>query len=496
MALIEKKRVHQTTYYVVLSWKGQRYEENAGTDKRKAESLHRKRKREIKNGTYQPPKRRQHQKFGPFAKAVARGWRNRSADNERDLLDNHVFCERRSWLLEMALPEIHPRDMLHFVEQIRAEGRLAEKSISTVYSLVIRIFKVAVFEGLISQSPCKLPKGAVTWKSQNRRFPYPAHEAQALMCDPAVAPDARMFNMLAFYTGMREGEVCGRRWRDWNLNAQPLSSLDVTTQYDDQPLKGDERGKTRPRKIPVHPDLMAALAEWWANGFALIYLRAPTRDDFIVPQRRLKGTIPHTKNSAYYRFKCALEATGLKSRTLHATRNTFVSLARNGGAIKEHLERITHNASGDTVDDYTTWEWLPICRAMLCVSFQPQTVELLDPHVGAHVGAIRERLGNSGLQRLDSKQGNQDEPQSLPMLGNEASRTGGAKNTLDFETRLKVAARQQRALWLALTDPEGAKPGLAATRALAAAYLDDTEAATEALTQMAEAMGLTGGKHG
>ncbi|HWA76044.1 MAG TPA: hypothetical protein VG937_27085 [Polyangiaceae bacterium] len=36
-------------------------------------------------------------------------------------------------------------------------------------------------------------------------------------------------------------------WRDWDRDASPLGSINVITQYGDEPLKTDN-----PRKVPVH----------------------------------------------------------------------------------------------------------------------------------------------------------------------------------------------------------------------------------------------------
>lgn len=51
----------------------------------------------------------------------------------------------------------------------------------------------------------------------------------------------------------------------------------------------------------------------------------------------------------------------------HGFRRLFISDARSGGARKDVLERITHNASGEIIDIYTTWEWSTLCGAVGCL---------------------------------------------------------------------------------------------------------------------------------
>lgn len=59
--------------------------------------------------------------------------------------------------------------------------------------------------------------------------------------------------------------------------------------------------------------------------------------------------------------------TGITGRRTHDTRHTFISLTRRDGARKEILERVTHNAAGDIVDSYTTFDWEPLCEAVACL---------------------------------------------------------------------------------------------------------------------------------
>jgi hypothetical protein len=65
--------------------------------------------------------------------------------------------------------------------------------------------------------------------------------------------------------------------------------------------------------------------------------------------------------------------------TLHATRHTFITLARRGGARAEVVEQISHNARGTIVDHYTHWDWEPLCEAVLALqlprSLAPQPAD-------------------------------------------------------------------------------------------------------------------------
>lgn len=155
--------------------------------------------------------------------------------------------------------------------------------------------------------------------------------------------------------------------------AQPLGSMNVVSQYNDEPLKTDNA-----RKVPVHPDLARRLESWWSEGFELTYCRKPTPEDFIVPNRhpRSKGSGAHTKSSAYKAMARACEAVGVRFEGCHLTRHTMISWARRGGARADVLERVTHNATGAIIDQYTHFDWEPLCQAVLCLDYSAKPTAL------------------------------------------------------------------------------------------------------------------------
>ena len=62
---------------------------------------------------------------------------------------------------------------------------------------------------------------------------------------------------------------------------------------------------------------------------------------------RRRGSVNHSRSSYYKAFIKYAEVAGVRPRSLHSTRHTFITLAQRCGARKEHVERITHNARGD-----------------------------------------------------------------------------------------------------------------------------------------------------
>lgn len=409
MAIVPRElKSGKTTYYVTFTWGGRTVWERSGSSRREAESLESERKKQVELGSYRPGLPR-------GSRVTVASWlayffttrSNRSLENDISLIENHVMPHEQ--FSQMRLSSVEPGDMLRLVEHLNSVPSIGAKTVSIIYGIVRQALERAAFERVIDSNPCKLPKGTVRWKSRRKRRPYTREEVQRLTRDARIPWDQRMFNALAFYTGMREGEICGRRWRDWKRDWEPLTCLSVENQYDGQPLKTDDLEEIHPRQVPVHPELESMLRGWLANGFEVTHLRKPTLDDFIVPHRKIGN---HTKSSAYKAFQRSLAKVGVENRTLHSTRHTFISIARSNGAQKDVIERVTHNATGDVVDDYTTFEWLALCKA---VAFFDVSVD-------------RNSLSASmKLQSLDSNRGEYDRNGWKPpeLAGNGGSKSSG-----------------------------------------------------------------------
>ena len=111
------------------------------------------------------------------------------------------------------------------------------------------MFRDAKLEGVITSDPfSELPRNLLPKPARDDREVYSRQEVGALLEDERVPEPVRVLLAMMLYTGVREGEACGRRWRDWVANAEPLGSMNIVTQYNDEPLKTDHS-----RKMPVHP---------------------------------------------------------------------------------------------------------------------------------------------------------------------------------------------------------------------------------------------------
>ena len=353
MAVSPRKRADgSTAYYIDFTWNGKRVWEHGGKDRREAERLLARRRREVKAGTYVPPKESKAVLFRQYALQWIAGRTNRSAGYERHMLERFVLTRS---IADMPIVEIRPSHAKALVKELQATS-MAPKYVANVWGMLRTLGRDAVVDEAIAANPFVLPKGTISKRPVKERTPYERDEVMAFFAGkPELTTRMRAFAGLLFLTGLRIGEVCGLVWGDVSGGA-----ITVARQYDGQALKTD-----RPRIVPLHPMLRELLDEWRAM-WRLEHLRAPEADDPIL------GRIHITHSSAYKLWLKCCVAAEVKNRSAHSTRHTFITMARMAGAPKEVVERITHNARGDIVDRYTHRIWEPMVLAVENIDVDPR----------------------------------------------------------------------------------------------------------------------------
>jgi integrase len=355
MAVVPRKRKGKVVYGVLTSRGKNRkpHWELVGPNRREAELLDAKRKKEVKAGTFRPGQLTDASSVAAYTGNWLDARKNRSADNDRQLLTKHVLAVK--WFAELRMADVRPRHVIKLVDEL-AGGHLSPKSVSIVMGLVRVMFRDAVIEEVIAATPYVVPRDKLKRRGKKRQ-PYTTDEVGAL-CSPAVGERAQIWNILAFFLGARLGEVCGLRWGDWQDGLEPLGAMRIERQYAGQVLKTE-----RARIVPVHPLLRMALAAWKAR-WSLYHLHAPRPDDLIIPT--FEGD-PMTRSSAYKQWLRSCRAANVKNRSVHSTRHTFITLTQRGGADRRLVERLTHNPRDEIIDVYTTHEWRQYCEVVLCL---------------------------------------------------------------------------------------------------------------------------------
>ncbi len=290
--------------------------------------------------------------------------------NDEQRLRDHALPT----LGELLIADVRPRHLIDLFSKLRrAADGLAPKTLYNVYSTLKGLFRDATIRELVEASPCVLTRHHLgenedadpEWRET---AVYTRDELRALVTDPRIPWDRRVWYALEGIAGLRLGEAAGLRVRHYKRELGPLRGLTVAFSY------ARPRPKKGIRHMPVHPVLAGILDGWLAEGWAAQNGRAPGPEDLLVPlppehaQRRRgahKGEPMRTKTYVFKRTREDLALLELRHRRSHDLRRTMISLARTDGARAELLERCTHNPAKKerSIDVYSTFEWAPLCAA-------------------------------------------------------------------------------------------------------------------------------------
>ena len=306
---------------------------------------------------------------------------------------------------------LHIRDLVRdLVGEKDPAKKLAPRSIRNLYGMLHTMFIDARMERLIVANPCELPREALPkkrdkdplWRSSAH---FSREEVEQLISDDRISWDRRMINALLFLAGVRWGEMAALRWREYETQFRNhLGRLVIARSFDHRKRRIKPVKTEVPRWVPVHPTLAKMLAEWKVGGWAQLVGRAPTPDDFIVPNAptllhssgvALAKELQNAERARVAKLKpddiahCRMpqlglrrsredcKLLGLRERRNHDARRTMISLARAGGASKDLLEWVTHGPPGDVIDGYTTLPWETLCQQVLCIKVERREGKIL-----------------------------------------------------------------------------------------------------------------------
>jgi integrase len=226
---------------------------------------------------------------------LAREWlkqrepRRRQADTER--LRDHVL----PLLGNRRLREITAEDVIDVVRRTLAKKGMNAKSAKNAYAVFSDLLGDALARGLLAADPRQLPPDI--WPEETSELPrFSAAEVHALTHDERLDLDQRMYNLLAFRSGLDSAAVCQLRFDSWRER--------ITA--------------------PLSAELEAGLELWQTAGFESVYGRAPAADDWLVP-RRSDVTQPLSEGAAFKAFRRACVALKIKTRSPRAVQNTFAA---------------------------------------------------------------------------------------------------------------------------------------------------------------------------
>jgi len=243
----------------------------------------------------------------------------------------------------LKLGELRRADVRRLAERLQGRG-LSPSRIRNLLMPLRVIYRRAIDLELVSASPLTaLPLPAV--RGRRDRI-VPADQAAALIA--ALPPAERACRALAFYAGLRLGELRGLRWSDVDLDAGELhvrrSWCNVSRRMVAPKSAAGERS------VPVAGGLRAILLE-----HRLLTRRLGA--ELVVASRNATPietkTIMRRAEKAWKTDRQAADLEPLAGVTLHEARHTYASLMIDAGVgAKELSEYMGHSSITVTIDRY------------------------------------------------------------------------------------------------------------------------------------------------
>jgi len=295
----------------------------------------------------------------------------------------------------------------------------------------------------LSEVRAELP--AVEAPEDDDKARHSEAEAARLVFDARVPIERRLRYLLAFTTGMRDGELAGLRWSSTvaEHDVPALKVKDQIARYGDEGWATRRATKTRAgrRTIPLHPAAVAALDAWRESGWRTFVGRAPTDADPILPSP--EGEAWRPRSSDLLREDLATVGLpdawgqGAEPFEFRSTRRSFASWLEAHDVPGDHADRLLGHAGASVRRrHYSAGDLAALARAVATIRLEPPSLTTPDaPEGGGFRGPTFGRILADAPRALPRRTA--ASPRSL---SNGGARHAGAVPGLQSLTLPRVAA--------------------------------------------------------
>ena len=219
---------------------------------------------------------------------------------------------------------------------------LSNATVRGIHMVLREALDSAVREGLIPKNPADGTSPPKIYRNEKQVLTKDQLETFMKL----IEGDEEWYDF--FYTeiitGMRQGEICGLRWEDFDREKRTLRVARSVDFVNKELVIGETKTEDGKRTIYLPDSLWRILADR-QNQKA-------TFSAWIFPNL-LQPEFPLNPSKAYRQLKKLLEIGGLPSIRFHDLRHTFTSHAANSGIAPKTLSEIVgHSKASFTLDHY------------------------------------------------------------------------------------------------------------------------------------------------
>ena len=219
---------------------------------------------------------------------------------------------------------------------------LSNATVRGIHMILREALDSAVHEGLIPKNPADGTSPPKIYRNEKQVLTKDQLETFMKL----IEGDEEWYDF--FYTeiitGMRQGEICGLRWEDFDREKRTLRVARSVDFVNKELVIGETKTEDGKRTIYLPDSLWHILAERQSQKGAF--------SEWIFPNL-VHPEFPLNPSRAYRQLKKLLEIGGLPSIRFHDLRHTFTSHAANSGIAPKTLSEIVgHTKASFTLDHY------------------------------------------------------------------------------------------------------------------------------------------------
>ena len=270
--------------------------------------------------------------------------------NYRGILDNHIIPHLKNYyLMEIDAP------LLQKLVHNEFQKGLAQKTMSIIISVLRNMFRKAVYPYIfLKENPMayvEAPRYDSYKPTKEELKIIPAESWIKLQVATPEASDFYIPMMIAYYTGMRRGEICALEWKNVDLVDQVIKVEKTMYHKKKEIVLGSPKTKSSLREVTIGNALTKILRKHRKRQMEnrLRYGKFYTENEFVCTKEN--GNVI-TPNSIKWNVDKTRKLTGVDFN-FHSFRHTHATMLLEAGAsVKEVQVRLGHSRSAITQDTY------------------------------------------------------------------------------------------------------------------------------------------------
>jgi len=227
------------------------------------------------------------------------------------------------------IEDIGYRDIKRFVANLSCSS----KRINNVLVPLRSLFEYAHLSGFIEKNPMHLVKSVRAGKPDIH--PLSMEEVNLLL--EKVSPRYKNFFIVAFFTGMRFGEMSALKWKNVDFKLDVIKIRETRVRGEE----GMPKTKRSVRDIKILPPVVEALRDQRKCTMG--------KSEYVFLNQYGLPLLPDTVNEVIW--KPALKKAGLEPRSLYQTRHTFATLMLDAGELPGWVQKMLGHETLQMIHD-------------------------------------------------------------------------------------------------------------------------------------------------